>query len=132
MRFGSSPTRSIVSAAALDALLIIVFVMLGRRSHAEGNDLLGILGTAWPFLVGAAIGWIVTLAWRNPVALRWTGPLIWLATVVLGLPLRVLAGGEAPISFVLVTAGVLAIFLIGWRALALLLMSRRGRRTARR
>ncbi|UCR88738.1 DUF3054 domain-containing protein [Mycetocola spongiae] len=122
-----SPVRAVVSAAALDALLIIIFVMIGRRSHEENGDFLAVLNTAWPFLAAAALGWVVTLAWRNPIALRWTGPLIWLSTVVVGLPLRVLAGGNAPIGFIIVTAVVLAVFLIGWRALALLVIHRRSR-----
>lgn len=126
-----SPVRAAVSAAALDFLLIIIFVLLGLRSHQEDDGVLSILSVAWPFLAGAAIGWVATLAWRAPAALMWTGPLIWLSTVVIGLPLRGLAGGGLEVSFIIVTAVVLAAFLIGWRALALLVARLRSRRERR-
>lgn len=123
-----SPVRTAASAAALDALFIVVFVLLGLRSHEEDQGLLSIAAVAWPFLVGALVGWLVTRAWRAPASLAFTGPLIWLATVVIGLPLRGLSGGGLAPSFMIVTAVVLAVFLIGWRALALLIATRRGRR----
>jgi Protein of unknown function (DUF3054) len=44
-------------AALLDAVLVLAFAVAGRRSHAEGVDVSGILRTAWPFLAGAAAGW---------------------------------------------------------------------------
>lgn len=123
-----APARAIASAAALDAILIVLFALIGRQSHAEDSGILPALGTAWPFLAGAAIAWVLGAAWRAPAALRWTGPLVWLGAVVIGLPLRALTGGGIELGFVLVTAGVLALFLIGWRALALLVTHRRGRR----
>ena len=61
-------TAPIVTAVALDAALILVFVLIGRRNHDEALALGGIAQTAWPFLVGAAAGWLATRAWRHPFA----------------------------------------------------------------
>ena len=54
-------TGAIAAAAALDAALIIGFAATGRGSHAEGVGLVGVLGTAWPFLAGGAVA-ALTLA----------------------------------------------------------------------
>ena len=43
-------------AAAIDALLVLVFATIGRASHEHSLDVLGVLETAWPFLVGLAAG----------------------------------------------------------------------------
>ena len=45
-------TAAIAGALALDAALVVVFAVIGRSSHAEGLDVAGVWGTAWPFLVG--------------------------------------------------------------------------------
>jgi hypothetical protein len=44
---------------------------------------------------------------------------VWLTTVVLGLVVRVLAGGGFAWSFGVVTLVVLGVFLMGWRYLSL-------------
>ena len=46
---------------------------------------------------------------------------MWLGTVVGGMLLRAATGGGVQLSFVLVAATVLAVFLLGWRLLARLL-----------
>jgi len=109
---------SIVLAAVLDAGLVLVFVLIGRASHNEG--LLGTLQTWWPFLGGLAIGWVLMRAWRSPQRIVWTGIGLWVATVAGGLLLRVASGQGVQLSFAIVTAVTVAVFLIGWRALALL------------
>lgn len=105
----------ITTAAVVDAAAIIVFVVIGRRSHAEGLDLVGIAGTAWPFLAGLAVGWLVTRAWRHPLAVWPTGVVIWAVTVGGGVVLRAAAGQGVELAFVIVAAVVLATLLIGWR-----------------
>lgn len=118
----------ILIAAVADALLVLVFVLIGRRSHDESDALLGLLTTLWPFLAGAAVGWLVSLGWRRPFALLPTGVVVWASTVVVGMLLRVVSGQGVQLSFVLVTAIVLAVFLLGWRAVLLLVRRARGRR----
>ncbi len=117
---------SAVPVALIDVVLVVTFVLIGRASHNEGY--LGTLVTLWPFLAGLAIGWIGARAWRTPLRLRWTGLTIWAATVSIGMLLRGVSGQGVQFSFVIVTTVVLAIFLIGWRAVAQLVM-RRGSRT---
>jgi len=114
-------TASVVGALALDAALVLVFAIVGRRSHAEGLDLAGIWGTAWPFLVGLGVGWLAARAWRHPLAPWPTGAVIWAATLVVGMLLRLASGQGMQLAFVLVAAISLAILLVGWRGLAALI-----------
>ncbi|MCS5498026.1 DUF3054 domain-containing protein [Cnuibacter physcomitrellae] len=118
----------ILIAAVADALLVLVFVLIGRRSHDESDALLGLLTTLWPFLAAAAVGWLVSLGWRRPFALVPTGVVVWVSTVVVGMLLRLASGQGVQPSFVVVTAVVLAVFLVGWRAVLLLVRRLRARR----
>lgn len=110
--------RTPVGAAVLDALLILVFAALGRRAHDEGGTLTGILSTAWPFLVGAAIGWVVVRLGRKgwPVS---TGPgiTVWFGALLIGMVLRRVTGGGTATPFVIVAAITLGLFMVGRRAL---------------
>lgn len=110
---------SVLAAAVIDTVLVIVFVAVGRASHAE--DLAGMLATAWPFLAGLALGWLVMRAWRSPRRIVWTGIGLWVGTVAGGMALRALSGQGVQPSFVIVTVLVLAAFLLGWRAIAALI-----------
>lgn len=123
--------RLVIIAAAADLVLVLVFVLIGRGSHEEGFTLPGTLNTAWPFAAGLALGWLVARAWRAPLSMGRAALPVWASTVVIGVLLRALSGQGVAVSFVIVTLLVLAAFLFGWRALALLVISRRHRRTAR-
>ena len=125
----AAPRLALVAAAA-DLILVLVFVLIGRGSHDEGFTLLGTLNTAWPFVTGLALGWLVSRAWRAPLSMRRTALPVWASTVVVGVLLRALSGQGVAVSFVIVTLLVLAAFLFGWRALAGLVVSRRTRREA--
>jgi len=107
-------------AAVLDAALVLVFAAVGRRSHAEGVTLVGILETAWPFLAGVALGWLLgLLVGRSAPAGLGFGAVVVVCAVVVGMLLRVLVtGAGTAASFVVVATGVLAAFLVGWRLLA--------------
>ena len=111
------------SAVLVDLVAIVVFALVGRSSHAESVDLLGLAGTAWPFLAGWLIGAVVARIWRHPVDLV-TGAFVWLGTLIIGMLLRVATGAGVQPSFVIVAAIVLAAFLIGWRAAYTLIRSR--------
>ena len=118
MSYRNASLAVISLAAGLDAALLLLFVVIGRASHDE--SLWGVLGTWWPFLVGLVVAWLVMRAWRTPTRIRWTGIGIWLITVVLGMLLRLASGQGVQPSFVIVTVLVLGVFLLGWRAIALL------------
>jgi hypothetical protein len=118
---------SVITAAVLDAALVLLFVLIGRASHDEG--LSGVLTTWWPFLAGLAIGWLIVRAWRHPLAIVWTGLVVWICSVVGGLALRVVVGQGVQLSFAIVTTIVLGVFLIGWRAVWLAVARIRSSRT---
>ncbi|GAB3583604.1 DUF3054 domain-containing protein [Calidifontibacter terrae] len=116
---------------ALDVLLVLVFAAIGRASHHESNPLIDAVITAWPFLVGVAVGWIIAYVnWGRvvPVTVR-AGVTVWVATVCLGMVLRHLSGRGTAFSFIIVATIVLGVFLIGWRA-GMALLARRGRLTS--
>ncbi|MDN5893407.1 MAG: DUF3054 domain-containing protein [Nocardioides sp.] len=110
-------SRRTTLALVADALLIIIFASIGRAEHERGNAVVGALSTAWPFLVGAGIGWLLVtrLGRRLPVEMG-PGITVWFCTVFLGMVLRRIAGDGTAFSFVIVASIVLAIFLLGWRA----------------
>lgn len=107
----------------LDVFLVIVFCAIGRQTHDEENAIAGLATTAWPFLSGLLIGWAATYAlYRDKFDAYLvipTGVIVWLSTVILGMALRIgVSGHEFKITFVMVATLSLAVFLLGWRALA--------------
>ena len=120
-----SPSARAARAAVFDLVSVILFVLVGRVSHGQAVDAGGVLSTAWPFLVGLAIGWIASVAWRRPYGVVRPGLIVWASTVVLGVLLRFVTGVGAETSFIVVTAVVLGALLVGWRAVATLLSRRR-------
>lgn len=104
-------------AAALDAGWILVFVVLGRTSHTEGLTVAGIARTAWPFLVGLAVGWAAVRAWDRPAALVPTGVVVWPVCVAAAMVLRGASGQGVVAAFVGVALAVVGLGLLGWRVL---------------
>lgn len=117
-----------VRALLIDLGLVVLFSLIGRASHGSELSLTGVLTTAWPFLVSAAAGSVV--AWTGLRQRPWwlQGAVVWAITVVFGVVLRLRGGETAQPGFVIVTAVVLALFLIGWRGAAVLI-DQGGRRT---
>ena len=113
--------RSARVSVVLDVLCVLIFVVIGRASHTQGESLAGIASTSWPFLCGLAVGWAVSRAWRRPLALRPAGLAVWLCTVALGLVLRVVSGQGTAVAFIVVALAFLGLFFLGWRLLARLL-----------
>ena len=108
--------RPVALALLADVVCVLVFCTIGRRSHAEGVTLTGVLATAWPFLTGTAIAWLSPTTWRRPTALVPTGVLVWACTVAVGMLMRRLNGQGTALSFVVVASLTTAILLLGWRA----------------
>jgi hypothetical protein len=109
---------------AADALLIVLFAALGRRTHESGLDPLGILETAAPFLLAWAMATAASRPRRTWTDLWPAGVVVWVVTVVGGLLLRVAFGDTAAVSFQVVTACVLGIFLLGRRTVTALILRR--------
>ena len=112
------------TSIGLDIAVVLAFALAGRASHDEGLSVLGLADTAWPFLLGLVLGWV--LVGRSRLALRSlrAGLIIWPVTVAVGMLLRLLTGDGAALSFVLVAAGVLGAAMLGWRAVVTLFGTR--------
>jgi hypothetical protein len=108
--------RSSLPAALADIAAVLVFCAVGRRSHAEGITIAGVAETAWPFLVGTALGWLLSRGWRSPTAIAPTGIAVWVCTVAVGMLLRKATSAGVATSFVVVASVVTAALLLGWRA----------------
>ncbi|WP_423923293.1 DUF3054 domain-containing protein [Frigoribacterium sp. 2-23] len=109
----------------VDLLLVVVFVLIGRRSHDESNALIGVLTTLWPFAVGLVVGWATVLGVRWRATALASGAVVWVSTVVLGMLLRVVSGQGVQVSFVIVATIVLGVFLLGSRLVGALVTRRR-------
>ena len=120
-------SRAIAGAFALDVALVVVFAIIGRASHGEDLSVAGIAVTAWPFLAGVVVGWLVTRAWLAPANPLRTGLGVWALTVASGMLLRGVAGQGVEVAFVIVASIVLLLLLVGWRVLASLIGRRRPR-----
>lgn len=111
-----SPGRRTALAAGLDALVVAVFTLIGRRTHDEPLDPAGWWDTAWPFLAGLAIGWAVVAASSQTWPTRWWhGLTVWIATVFGGMALRDMVGQGTALPFVIVATVFLGVTLVGWR-----------------
>jgi hypothetical protein len=115
--------RGLIALLA-DIVCVIVFCAIGRRSHAEGLTVAGIAQTAWPFLAGTGVGWLLIRGWRKPFTVIPTGVTVWVCTVVVGMLLRKATSAGVQTSFVMVASIVTAVLLLGWRGAAALF--RRG------
>lgn len=129
---GGSRARSVGLALALDVVLVVAFAAIGRASH-DSDVWTGLWQTAWPFLAGLGLGWLVTLAWRAPMAPVRTGIGVWAVTVAAGMLLRAVSGQGIAVAFIVVAAVTLLIALVGWRVVALVMRrARNGRARGRR
>jgi hypothetical protein len=122
--------RRLATAVGLDVFVVILFVAIGRRNHEESSALADVLETGAPFLIGLAIGWLATRAWRRPSTLP-VGLVVWPVTVLAGMIVRraVFDRGTAT-AFVVVATVFLGAGLLGWRALAGVVDERRRVRPA--
>ncbi len=129
-------SKSRVSRIALlaigDALVFVIFAVIGMRSHKESLTVPSVLVTAAPF----AIGWFLVSPFIGVFRRRITSQprkmslrtvLAWLAAWPVGLLLRGIINHEIPpLSFAIVTLITNTIFLQLWRV-PFSLFSRRGR-----
>ncbi len=107
--------RRVALAVGIDTFSVVLFVAIGRREHERESTIAGLVETAAPFLIGLAVAWLVLRAWQRPT--DWlAGVGLWAITLGVGLTLRRLVFDDGiALSFVIVAALFLALFLIGWR-----------------
>jgi hypothetical protein len=101
-----------------DVAVLVVFVLMGRRSHHEDAGVAGFLRVWWPFAVALGAAWIVTGLWKAPLA--WVRAVAaWLVTVALGMALRIaVQDREFKVAFTVVTLLFVGAGMLGWRAVA--------------
>lgn len=98
-----------------DLMVVVLFVGIGRSNHHDGVTLSGMISTTWPFAAGLAFGWLVVLLRRQNAASLGAGAVVWLATVALGMVLRVLAGQGTAFAFIIVALVFLGALMLGLR-----------------
>ena len=103
---------------AADLVAVALFVVIGRASHAHGESPAGIVSTAWPFMAGVVVGWLAAARVAGGLTGRRAWALVTLATVAVGMTLRVVAGQGTAVSFIVVALVFLgAFFAVGRAAL---------------
>ncbi|CAN7386276.1 DUF3054 domain-containing protein [Arthrobacter sp. LjRoot14] len=120
-----------VLAALADTVLILAFAAIGRDAHQRGDVITGVLSTAWPFLAGGAIAWLVLRVWRGPLRVWPEGIAVWLGAVALGMVLRAVTGQTVVLPFVIVATLSLGVFLVGYRVIVAAAGRLKGRRQLR-
>jgi hypothetical protein len=113
----------------LDALVVAVFVAIGRSAHHHAVSWGGFASTAWPFAVGLLIGWTWILARGRRGSSLASGVIVWLCTVTVGMLLRVEFGQGTAVAFVAVALGFLGALSLGARLLATIMRARVSRPT---
>jgi hypothetical protein len=117
--------RSRIPALAItaDIVSVIVFAAVGRASHDESADVLGLLATAAPFGLGLLAAWATPVVRARPAGLV-AGLVVWAGTAAIGLLVRLAFLDRLPLTFAVVATVSLAVLLLGWRGLAALVAHR--------
>ena len=111
------PSRISALALGADVVAVIVFTAIGRASHAEPFDIVGLAATAAPFLVGLGVAWATPVVRADPASLR-AGGMALAGAALLGLAIRFGFTGRLPFTFVMITITSLGALLLGWRGLS--------------
>jgi hypothetical protein len=110
---GSTLVRRLL--AAIDLVIVLLFVAIGRSVHDHGVRVGGMISTTWPFALGLGAGWILVVASRRDGTGLRDGVVVTLSTVAVGMVLRVLSGQGTAAAFIAVALGFLGAAMIGWR-----------------
>lgn len=105
-------------ALIVDLVLVVVFTIIGHYTHSNNLDPQGLWTTAWPFLVGLGVAWLLSAIWDKPISPLHTGTAVWAITVLVGLVLRALTGAGTAGAFIVVAASLNFLTLVGWRVVA--------------
>ena len=113
---GLAPRWALLCLLA-DVICVLLFALGGHQSHEAASSQVVTMRIAWPFLVGALVGWAVLVRQGWPARAIWpAGAAVLAATYLLGLVLRLISGRGVSGGFPLVTIIFLAITMLGWRA----------------
>lgn len=75
----------------------------------------GLTSTAWPFVIGVSVGWLILVALGRVGTTVTDGVIVSVVTVSIGMLLRIVGGQGIALPFVLVALGFLGAFMLGWR-----------------
>jgi len=108
--------RRTVLPAAVDALCLALFVVLGRESHDIDSGIGWYLTVLWPFLFGwfaAALAIRAYASWPT----RWTLlAATWAGGIAIALVLRAVATQRStPVAFIIVAFAFIGLLTFGWR-----------------
>lgn len=112
------------NVAIFDGVAVIVFALIARMSHNSADlpfSLLGVLQTAWPFLLGTVIGWLILVfglrAAHRAAELK-PGLVVWGCTVLSGVTIWGIKHAAFPRPlFMLISAVTTAILMLIWRGI---------------
>lgn len=102
-------------ALLIDAAATCAFMALGMASHA--HSYVDYPARVAPFLVALGAAWLVPKVRLDPTSWK-AGLIVWPVTAIGGLALRKALGGGISGAMPFISTGVLAILLLGWRAIA--------------
>ncbi|MFN8026039.1 MAG: DUF3054 domain-containing protein [Acidimicrobiia bacterium] len=115
-----------VVAFLVDLVAVVVFVLIGRRTHHEDAGFTGFLRVAWPFVAALVIGWLVTRLWQAPLAWGRVA-VLWVVTVAGGMLLRItVEDHEFKVAFTIVATLFLGACFFGWRGVYRMATRRRA------
>lgn len=105
------------TSAAVDLVMILTFVAIGRSVHDHGVRLAGMASTTWPFAAGLALGCVVLAVRRRSSTSLSGGLTVCVVTVATGMALRAISGQGIAWAFVIVALAFLGAMMLGWRVL---------------
>ena len=116
-------------AVVVDLACVLAFAFAGKSSHESGASDWVVVAIVWPFALAVAVAHAgLLLRGRDPRLVWPEGAVVLLVTYVLGMALRVGSGRGIALAFLVVAVLFLALTMLGWRAVAQLLTSRRASR----
>src|SRR5665647_149439 len=102
--------------AAIDVVIILLFVAIGRSVHDHGVNLAGMASTTWPFACGLVVAWLGLAARRRSGVSLSDGAIASVLTVLVAMVLRAASGQGIAVAFVFVALAFLGASMLGWRA----------------
>lgn len=101
-----------------DLLVVLLFVAIGFVQHGTPLTTQNLFLAGWPFALGVLLGHLAIRAWRAPFRIWPHGLFVWGITLATTMALRTLFTAGTEVSFVIVTALVTGVLMLGWRAVA--------------
>ncbi|GAA1490363.1 DUF3054 domain-containing protein [Brachybacterium sacelli] len=111
-----------------DLLVVILFVTIGFLQHGTPLTSENIVLVGWPFALGVLLGHLAIRAWNAPFRIWPHGLFVWAITLAATMAIRTLFAAGTEVSFIITTAIITAVGMLGWRAVALFLTRGERRR----